>query len=273
MNPKRLTLILAALGAITAVAVIISQLNSIPQIEGFRYTGRGAGGALEYTHEATELEFVFLKGGEFLMGSPESEAGRQNSETQHRVTLSPFLIAKYEVKREIFINVMNMSAKQRPPGIPASGVSWDSAKGFCDRTGLELPTEAQWEYACRAGTTTATYAKADTSKSDGGLGEIAWYGVFRGGKVQPVGTKKPNTWGIHDMLGNVMEWCQDWYGDYPKDPVVDPRGPETGVARVTRGGSFNVTADACRSAGRAASTPQFGDTRFGFRPAKSLQER
>ncbi|MBQ4142723.1 MAG: formylglycine-generating enzyme family protein, partial [Thermoguttaceae bacterium] len=118
-----------------------------------------------------------------------------------------------------------------------------------------LPTEAQWEYACRAGTTGA-YA--------GDLGEMGWYGSSGGG-THPVGQKKPNAWGLYDMHGNVWEWCQDWYGSYTTSPTSDPTGPNSGSYRVFRGGSWYSGAQFCRSAYRDWSAPDFRYVNLGFR--------
>ena len=127
---------------------------------------------------------------------------------------------------------------------------------------VALPTEAQWEYACRAGTTGA-YA------GNGKLDDMGWYWDNSGGKTHPVGQKRANAWGIHDMHGNVWEWCQDWYGDYPGGSVTDPTGPASGDDRVYRGGCWGDGARYCRSAYRAGYDPGDRSGRLGFRACRS----
>jgi formylglycine-generating enzyme required for sulfatase activity len=158
---------------------------------------------------------------------------------------------------------------------PMYYVSWDEAAEFCRcLTDLEraagriptghkfrLPTEAEWEYACRTGSTTR-FANGDT---EGDLDKIGWYGDNSGGITHPVGTKLPNAWGLHDMHGNVWEWCHDWYDDYPADEVVDSFGPATGSSRVFRGGSWSDPSRNCRSASRAGLAPGLRSFNLGFR--------
>jgi len=124
---------------------------------------------------------------------------------------------------------------------------------------LRLPTEAEWEYACRAGTTGARYGK---------LGEVAWYEDNSDGETHRVGTKAPNAWGLYDMLGNVWEWCQDWHGSYPSGPVTDPTGPSTGSYRVYRGGSWDFDAGGVRAAYRGGDSPGYRNGYLGFRVAR-----
>ena len=130
-----------------------------------------------------------------------------------------------------------------------------------------LPTEAEWEYACRAGTKTE-YSFGD---SDSELDEYAWYGKAEalGGTTHPVGEKKPNAWGLHDMHGNVWEWCQDWHGKYPSGPVTDPTGPSSGSFRVFRGGGWSFISQNCRSAFRSGFSPGSRSHYLGFRVLRS----
>jgi formylglycine-generating enzyme required for sulfatase activity len=128
-----------------------------------------------------------------------------------------------------------------------------------------FPTEAQWEYACRAGSTTA-YCFGDDENE---LSEYAWYYVNSEGREHPVGMKKANGWGLHDMHGNVWEWCWDWYGDYPNECATDPLGPDEGSGRSSRGGSWNNTAANCRSAARIRLSPGIRSSILGFRLALS----
>ncbi len=128
-------------------------------------------------------------------------------------------------------------------------------------TCFRLPTEAEWEYACRAGTTSATY---------GNLDDVAWYENNSGKETHPVGQKQPNAWGLYDMLGNVWEWCQDWYGGYPDGDVIDPVGPSSGSRRVIRGGSWYHFARDVRAARRILDAPGYRNNDLGFRLARSL---
>jgi len=151
-------------------------------------------------------------------------------------------------------------------------VSWDDATEFCKklsektRQAVRLPTEAEWEYACRAGSKTR-FCFGD---ADEGLGDYAWYRANSGRTTHPVGQKKPNAWGLYDMHGNVWEWCADWYGDYPNGAVTDPQGPASGTYRVLRGGAWRGNSDFCRSANRGSGTPGGRSRIFGFRVVVSV---
>ena len=154
--------------------------------------------------------------------------------------------------------------------LPVEQVSWDDCQKFIQKVnaalncGARLPTEAEWEYACRAGTT-GPYG------GTGNLDEMGWYYDNSGDEPPPVGQKKPNAWGLYDMHGNVWEWCADWYadwyGDYPSGSVTDPIGPSSGVCRVNRGGGWCINARSCRSATRGGSGPGLRDLSLGFRVA------
>jgi formylglycine-generating enzyme required for sulfatase activity len=152
---------------------------------------------------------------------------------------------------------------------PATCVSWDDAKAFCDwatkKTGREvrLPTEAEWEYASRAGTRTSWWF----GDAESALDECGWYNKNSGMQTQPVGLKKPNPWGLYDMYGSVWEWCQDWTGPYAAGDAVDPTGPAGGDSRCLRGGSFTDVAIECRSAIRLSNSPSNRVTDHGFRVA------
>ncbi|MDO4570341.1 MAG: SUMF1/EgtB/PvdO family nonheme iron enzyme, partial [Planctomycetia bacterium] len=146
--------------------------------------------------------------------------------------------------------------------LPVESVSWHDCVKFCEQISklsglkIQLPTEAQWEYACRAGTT-GTYA--------GNLDSMAWYWDNSGRQTHEVGTKQPNAWGLYDMHGNVWEWCSDWYGGYVESPTSDPKGPDSGSRRVRRGGSGADYAECCRSARRSCSAPTRSGDAVGFR--------
>ena len=228
------------------------------------------------------MVLVPIPAGEFLMGSPETEPGRVDDEVQHQVTLTkPFLLGVHEVTQGQWQAVMGTTPWKGEKYVkegddyPATHVNWDDVVEFCrklsEKEGLEyrLPTEAESEYACRAGTTTAYSFGDDTSE----LGEYAWYNVNTFGAGQEyahtVGQKRPNPWGLYDMHGNVWEWCSDWYEDYSSGSVTDPAGPSSGSSRVLRGGSWSFDAEFCRSALRFRGNPSFRYYRYGFRVALS----
>jgi formylglycine-generating enzyme required for sulfatase activity len=223
-----------------------------------------------------KLELVLIPAGKFLMGSPENEKGRNEDETQHEVSITkPFYMGKCEVTQEQYEAVMgNNPSRFKGAKNPVEQVTWNDAQEFCrklsQKTGktVRLPTEAEWEYACRAGTKTRFYSGDNDSDLDG----VAWYGPNSGGKTNPVGGKKPNAWGLYDMHGNVWEWCQDWYGSYPKESVQDPEGPGNGGSRVVRGGAWSNNPGYCRSAGRSGSHPDDRGINFGFRVVRSGQK-
>ena len=219
------------------------------------------------------IEFVWIPPGEFRMGSTSRHADSDEKPvTRVRITRG-FWLGKYEVTQRQWEGVMGSN----PSGFnscggdcPVEGFSWNDAQEFIGklngRSGgrrYRLPTEAEWEYAARAGTTTDTYA-GDITKPSGNdpvLNRIAWYHENSGGGTHPVGRKAPNAWGLHDMLGNVREWVGDWYGDYSGGTVTDPDGPRSGSVRVNRGGSWNYDARDCRSAYRIRNWP---GGRFNF---------
>lgn len=234
------------------------------------------------------LELVKCPAGSFMMGSPENELGRHDDETLHKVILSkPFYIGKYEVTKiqyETIVYGKPDSFYKRYFKHPVTYVTWKNAKDFCDKLNIkykdllpkgyifDLPTEAQWEYACRAGTTTALNNGKEIKSiwGDGtNIDEIAWNNHISRYATQDVGQKKPNAWGIYDMHGNVWEWCRDWYGEYTEKEVTDPLGPISGPGRVCRGGSCNNNSLGSRSAIRGCidSSRDKGDEDTGFRVA------
>ena len=171
----------------------------------------------------------------------------------------------------------NNPSNFKGPKNPVEQVSWDDCQRFLKKLNekvgggkFSLPTEAQWEYACRAGSTTRYYFGDDESE----LGDYAWYDENSGSKTHPVGEKKPNAWGLYDMHGNVWEWCQDWYdgGYYAKSPMDDPTGPATGSYRVGRGGGWFNAARLCRSANRDYFVPGVGSTHLGLRVSRVAAE-
>jgi formylglycine-generating enzyme required for sulfatase activity len=239
--------------------------------------------------------FVWIPAGRFVMGSPDSEVsgGSTNGETQHTVTLTEgFYMSKYLVTQGDYLSLTgnDPSYFSGDPALPVEQVSWFEATNYCaSLTQREqaagrlppgwiyrLPTESEWEYACRAGTTTAFYF-GDTIvggrvnfdsyyEYDSGTGDIyesspAGYV----GRTTPVGSYAPNPWGLYDMCGNLMEWCQDWYGTYPAGSVTDPVGTGSAVCRVFRGGAWWLHGRWCRSAYRGNNTPDSTGNGLGFR--------
>jgi len=219
------------------------------------------------------LEMVFIPAGKFKMGSPETEKGRQKNEVQHEVAITKsFLIGKYEVTQEQWEALMGKNPSINVgPKLPVTNVSWHECQDFITvlnsktKGGYRLPTESEWEYACRAGTTTATaFGETITSKD-------ANYDESKIDKPVPVGGYKPNAFGLHDMHGNVWEWCSDWYANYPEGLLVDPVGPKEGARRVLRGGSFNYfNVSNIRSSYRGDfALPSSRTIGIGFRLAKT----
>lgn len=245
-----------------------------------------------------DTNLVFIPPGTFMMGSPTNEIGGGSYETQHIVTFRRgFWMGRHLVTQgEYYAMVgLNPSYFTGTNGFsqdltrPVEQVSWDDATNYCAMrtmreqagglisTNLEyrLPTESEWEYACRAGTTTAFYLgswlRSGNANFDGQYEYDASAGdIFNGNGIYlqtttPVGSYAANSWGLYDMIGNVFEWCQDWYGAYPIGPVTDPKGAVSGTSRVARGGCWSYHAQFCRSAVRGGATPEFKQNTLGFR--------
>lgn len=225
------------------------------------------------------LELVWIKSGTFLMGSPVDEPLRDKAEgPQTRVMLSKgYWLGKTEVTQGQYEAVMGTNPSHfKKVGIdaPVEQVSWIDAMEFCrtltERERVEgrlpkgyafsLPTEAQWEYACRSETTGSFSGEPAT---------MAWYDKNSNDTTHPVGTKQPNRWGLYDMSGNVLEWCLDWYAAYPGGAVTDPIGPKRGYYRMARGGSWRTDVGVERSAARSGGSPGRTDYTIGFRLALS----
>jgi formylglycine-generating enzyme required for sulfatase activity len=242
--------------------------------------------AERYTN-SVGMSFVQIEPGTFTMGSPDGELARGNDETQHQVTLSKyFYLQTTEVTQGQWKAVMGSnpsSFNTCGDNCPVENVSWNDVQDFIQKlnekentTKYTLPTEAQWEYAARAGTSTAFF---DGNISETGcnpepnLSYMGWYCYNADSKTHPVAHKEPNVWGLYDMYGNVWEWCSDWYGTYPNSAVTDPVGPDTGSSRVLRGGSWVNSAGYCRSAVRNSLSPGYRSSNYGFRLAFSLGQQ
>jgi formylglycine-generating enzyme required for sulfatase activity len=212
------------------------------------------------------MKFVWIPPGTFLMGSPLNEEGRQRNEIQHSVVLTKgFYMGVHLVTQEQWQAVMDNNPKGEK-NLPVESVSWDDCQEFIkklrekDNKQYRLPTEAEWEFCCRAGTITPFHFGETISPAQANYNGDYTYrqgekkGVYRQ-KTTPVGSFPANAWGLHDMHGNLYEWCQDWLGDYPTNDVVDPQGPDAGQFRVLRGGSWGNIPNQCRSASRGRLVP------------------
>ena len=236
-----------------------------------------------------KMELVLIPAGEFLMGSSVADTSAAGEEKpRHRVRIGkPFYLGKYEVTQEQWQAIMG----RNPSYVdslkhPVEHVSWEDCQRFLKKLNerfrrphpnplptmlrtvpgegeFQLPTEAQWEYACRAGSTTKYCFGDDEAR----LGDYAWYAANSGRRTHPVGQKKPSAFGLYDMHGNVAEWCADWRdeGYYAKSPADDPKGPATGSARIRRGGSAYDPAPGCRAANRSYLVPGEADLDLGLR--------
>ncbi len=235
------------------------------------------------------MRLVPIRAGTFQMGSPPGEPGRGRDERQHEVMISGnYHMGAHEVTQSQFAKIMEgdnpsffqgMAMKKwfekDTPTLdyPVESVTWFDAVKFCQRLSdipaekmagrvYRLPTEAEWEYACRAGTTSRFFFGED----EGDLRFYAWFRPNAGQRTHPVGQKRPNSWGLHDMYGNVWEWCSDWYEpEYPSGAVKDPKGPDRGSLKVIRGGDWGDEPPYCRSAERDSIQPGHTGNDRGFR--------
>jgi len=220
------------------------------------------------------MEFKVLPAGTFSMGSPAEELGWDDDEVLHSVELSAFAMMTTEVTQAQWQAIMGSNPSDfKGDNLPVEQVSWEDVQVFIQKLnerdpgkGYRLPTEAEWEYACRASSTGKWCFGDDEAR----LGDYAWYGANSDGRTHPVGQKRANAWGLHDMHGNVDEWCQDWYGSYPSGSVTNPTGASSGSVRVYRGGRWFYSAVFCRSAGRDDIIPSYRGSYLGFRLARTL---
>jgi formylglycine-generating enzyme required for sulfatase activity len=234
-------------------------------------------------------DMVLITGGTFMMGSPDSEAGRwENEGPQHQVKVRSFLLGKCQITQAEYEAVMEKNpSKFRGAKLPAENVAWICAAGYCNirsekegltpvydlhkvvvtwkpkANGYRLPTEAEWEYACRAGTTTP-YSSGDSVDNAG------WYGANSEKTTHEVGTKEPNAWGLYDMHGNVWEWVFDWRGDYSDKKQSDPAAIFPGTLHVFRGGGFGDEARYLRSAVRGGDDSLYEGFDLGFRVCRTI---
>lgn len=227
--------------------------------------------------------YVFIQPGTFTMGSPASELDRFSEESPHTVTLTRgFWMKETEVTQAEWQSVMGTNPSQfQGPQRPVEQVSWIECVEFCNKlsrkegltpcynamnwnrsaNGYRLPTEAEWEYACRAGSS-GRFCSGDL---DSDLGEHGWYAINSENRTHDVKLKKPNAWGLYDMHGNVWEWCWDYWAYYPEGSVTDPQGPALGSYHVNRGGGWLDSARLCRSADRDSGIPAYYYENLGFR--------
>ncbi|MBQ6328765.1 MAG: formylglycine-generating enzyme family protein [Kiritimatiellae bacterium] len=216
-----------------------------------------------------EMEMIWCAPGSFAMGSPDTELGRLDDETRHMVSIKRgFWLGKYEVTQRQWESVMRSNPSRfKDPNRPVETVSWHDCEMFLRRVNaalpgmsVRLPTEAEWEYACRAGSDNPV-------SGSGSIGDMAWYDMNSDSQTHEVGRNKSNAWGFYDMHGNVLEWCSDWFFVPPAEDVVDPKGPPIGSFKVLRGGCWFFYDKDCRSAYRLKRDPRLRNCIFGFRLA------
>ncbi len=278
MIKRRIPALLALAGALSVFPVSADKTpigNSEP-------TSAGPPGAT-IAHQAgpePKAELIPIPGGRFLMGDRD-----EVDAPPHEVSVSPFFIDKYLVTQAQYQKIMSANpSRWKADGNPVEQVRWSDAVKFCNRrsqmeglqpcydvntwkcnfaaNGYRLPTEAEWEYACRAGTTTAYFFGDSPAK----LGVYAWYDKNSGGHPRAVGQKQANAWGLQDICGNVWEWCNDFYqvDYYPESPKQDPAGPKEGDTKVVRGGAWRFSPESCRSGYRYNEKPGYADVCFGY---------
>ena len=305
-NPKPKTGIWIGIGIAVVIAIIVGVYfitDSKPKQP--TYYGSNTSTPTASSKTVQGVKCLLIKGGTFTMGSPSSEPSRSDDETQHSVTLSDFYLSEKAITNEQYCRFLNAKSvysngqfnvsgygtqtlitahdwgvkyingewqpAQGKANYPVINVTWYGAKAYCDWAGGRLPTEAEWEYACRAGTTTPFNTGRNLTTSQANYnGNYPYDGNAKGTyleRAQPVGSYSPNAWGLYDMHGNVLEWCSDWYGAYSSSAQTNPKGPDTGSFRVLRGGSWSYYAQYCRAAYRSSNAPGYSNNHIGFRLA------
>ena len=223
-----------------------------------------------FTVNGVSFEMVRVEGGTFRMGATSEQEDDADSDEKpvHSVTLSSYYIGKTEVTQALWQAVMGSNPSDfKGANLPVECVSWDDCQEFIQKlnrlTGrnFRLPTEAEWEFACRGGNNSRGYKYSGSNN----LGSVAWYDGNSGGKSHPVGTKAPNELGIFDMSGNVWEWCSDWYANYTSYSQTNPTGPQSGSFRMDRGGCWDSSARDCRSSIRNYDYPSYRGDNLGLR--------
>ena len=229
------------------------------------------------TVNGIKYAFRWCPPGTFAMGSPNSESGRGDDEVQHKVTLTKgFWMLETPVTQAMWEDIVETyPSRFSGKDLPVESVSWDECQDFCRKLSsklsgkVSLPTEAQWEYACRAGTRTAySFGDSLNGRKANCDGRFPYGTSVEGpslGRTTPVKSYSHNAWGLYDMHGNVCEWCSDWYDFYVESPTNDPTGPDSGSFRVFRGGGWFNFAEYCRSANRNYSGPGNRSNYLGFR--------
>lgn len=223
------------------------------------------------------MEFVLIPAGSFQMGSSE---GNDNEKPIHEVTLQPFYMMTTEVTQIAWKDLMGSNPSHfTGNNLPVESISWEDCQEFIwtlnkkyPGKDFRLPTEAEWEYACRAGSSTTFNTGDELKKEYANFNYAALFAGVGGSdelKTMPIRSYSPNRWGLFDMHGNVCEWCQDWDGDYPDYPVKDPKGASKDSYKVHRGGSYISIAGACRSANRNRESPHKRKSKIGFRIVKA----
>lgn len=242
---------------------------------------QASGGVPPVVKSKSGMEMVQIPAGEFIMGDEKGDV----DEKPHKVYINAFYMDKYLLTQEGYEKVTRENpARWKKEKNPVEQVRWSDAAKYCnarsrleglqpcydletwecdfDADGYRLPTEAEWEYACRAGTKTSYFFGDKPNK----LKNYAWFKENSGRRPRSIGKKLPNPWGLHDMYGNVFEWCNDFYqvDYYDVSPEKNPRGPETGESKIVRGGCWNSNADKCRSSYRHNENPGYSDACFGY---------